>query len=769
MLGMLYVLLSFYVGYVLLKRFLPELTAVSRRTTLQGTAFKLPDWMVCIPASYLLGTLLMTWTTYIFVYLFHSTGQAMFWGNTISLTCFSVFSIIVIFKNKASYTASLRETMKYSGKRFDYLLSGNLVEIIFVLSVLLISTFLMFYTFFIKNNTMYVGSSVWSDFGPHLAVIRSFSWGDNFPTQYPHFAAGNIRYHFLFQFLAGNLEFLGLRLDWAFNLPSILSMVSFFMLLYSLSLILVGKPAVGILASILFFFRSSFAFFTFANDIKPVNFDNIISKALSNLDFIGKTEHENWGLWNQNVYANQRHLAFSLSILILIIIVMLPLFQSMLDKLKAARSKAIENSGRNKLSKKNSAKVDNTLKVKPKEYVIKWLSALISGRDSWLPQNLTRAITIGLVLGLISFWNGAVVIATLPILCFMAIFSKNRFEYLIIAVITVILSVVESNFFIGSAASTVSPQLNIGFLAPKKNDLFAILSYYTELLGILPYILFIGLLVLPKRYQWIGLGILTPIVILSAIKFMPSTAGDYKNLVFAAVLLYMVALHLFAGNIFSSIRGIRWLTLAFLSPLILATTVQLTPDINANHKFVIISTILINIIAAYLLHFLFISKKWVIRILAAALVCILTITGIEDLITLKNRNVSNRAITARTDDKTMKWVAENTYPDEIFLTEMHVLHPILLAGRKLFFGWPYYAWSAGYNTKEREAIYKQIYGGTDAGKVKELVKNNNIKYIVIENDNRNSKNYKLNEALIKSTFTQIFEDKDRGLVIYETN
>jgi len=69
---------------------------------------------------------------------------------------------------------------------------------------------------------MRIGWSVSSDFSTHLAVIRSFSYGSNFPSGYPHFADGNMRYHFMFMFLAGNLEFLGLRLDWAFNLPSIL-------------------------------------------------------------------------------------------------------------------------------------------------------------------------------------------------------------------------------------------------------------------------------------------------------------------------------------------------------------------------------------------------------------------------------------------------------------------------------------------------------------------------------------------------------------------
>jgi len=93
---------------------------------------------------------------------------------------------------------------------------------------------------------MRIGWSVSSDFSTHLAVIRSFSYGSNFPSGYPHFADGNMRYHFMFMFLAGNLEFLGLRLDWAFNLPSILSIVSFLMLLYSFAVLLLGEKIIGV-------------------------------------------------------------------------------------------------------------------------------------------------------------------------------------------------------------------------------------------------------------------------------------------------------------------------------------------------------------------------------------------------------------------------------------------------------------------------------------------------------------------------------------------
>ena len=81
------------------------------------------------------------------------------------------------------------------------------------------------------------GYSNFSDLGAHLPVIRSFSYGNNFPTEYPHFAQAGMRYHFMFYFLAGNLEYLGLNLASALNLPSIFSITAMCMLLYSLAFI----------------------------------------------------------------------------------------------------------------------------------------------------------------------------------------------------------------------------------------------------------------------------------------------------------------------------------------------------------------------------------------------------------------------------------------------------------------------------------------------------------------------------------------------------
>ena len=71
--------------------------------------------------------------------------------------------------------------------------------------------YIMFYVFYIRDGILYSGFTVYGDYAPHTAMMRSFSMGENFPTQYPHFGGEDVKYHFMFQFLVGNLEFLGMR------------------------------------------------------------------------------------------------------------------------------------------------------------------------------------------------------------------------------------------------------------------------------------------------------------------------------------------------------------------------------------------------------------------------------------------------------------------------------------------------------------------------------------------------------------------------------
>jgi len=329
----------------------------------------------------------------------------------------------------------------------------------------------------------------------------------------------------------------------------------------------------------------------------------------------------------------------------------------------------------------------------------------------------------------------------------LAVFSKHRLEFVTVALITVFVTFMQTSFFVGSGGgSVIQPRLEIGFLAYQK-DWSGIWSFYKELLGVLPLTLIAGLCFAP--------------------------------------------------------RGSLILAMAFMTPLVFATTVQLTPDIAMNHKFVIISVFLLNMIAANFLYYLFradwtplrnwkhkpkrfvgveglenvelwshqltkVTVRALMRYLALILLFSLTITGIVDFITLVNKNVPQRAIVVEESDPVLQWVRRNTQPNELFLTDAYCIHPILLAGRKIFYGWPYFTWSAGYDTNARKYVVGSIYGGYEPDQVKKLLRQNKIRYVVIEDGNRTSHEYRLNERLFRDNFQLVYENQQRRISIYKS-
>jgi len=86
-----------------------------------------------------------------------------------------------------------------------------------------------------KAGKLQIATPEYSDFRTQTtALMQSFAVGHNFPTEYPHFSGDRIRYHFLFIFQAGNLEFLGLDPAWSLNLLSITTLVAMLVIVMTL-------------------------------------------------------------------------------------------------------------------------------------------------------------------------------------------------------------------------------------------------------------------------------------------------------------------------------------------------------------------------------------------------------------------------------------------------------------------------------------------------------------------------------------------------------
>ena len=121
------------------------------------------------------------------------------------------------------------------------------------------------------------------------------------------------------------------------------------------------------------------------------------------------------------------------------------------------------------------------------------------------------------------------------------------------------------------------------------------------------------------------------------------------------------------------------------------------------------------------------------------------------------------------NDPLIDWLNKNTTPRDIFLTDRFVNHPILMAGRRILYGWPYYAWSAGYNAGKYDRLYTELFEGKDPWKVYHLLKENGISYVAYDNAVRQGQFIKRpNDQLYATYFPKVFEDpRYNGLIIYK--
>ena len=163
--------------------------------------------------------------------------------------------------------------------KFNKFVKKYKLELFIFLLSLVFSSWLMFSTFSYGNGFMQISTKAWSDFANHIPLIRSFSFGENFPPQYPLFSGPIIKYHFVFYALVGLLERGGMRIDYALNIPSILGFSFLILMIYTFSNSLFKSKAVGLLSVFFFLFNSSLDFINFfiKNPVSTKTLQDIIT------------------------------------------------------------------------------------------------------------------------------------------------------------------------------------------------------------------------------------------------------------------------------------------------------------------------------------------------------------------------------------------------------------------------------------------------------------------------------------------------------------
>jgi DNA-binding beta-propeller fold protein YncE len=295
-------------------------------------------------------------------------------------------------------------------------------------------------------------------------------------------------------------------------------------------------------------------------------------------------------------------------------------------------------------------------------------------------------------------------------------------------------------------------------LCPQRLQMLALAV--TAGLMALPQMLFLatgsGRAQMPKLLHW-GYTIDHPTVA-NVTKYLGFTFG-FKWLLIAVALVLATNLQ-------------RRFFLAFLSLIAVAFCFQFTIETLGNQKFIHIWVIIANLFVAFALW-----RLWHLSLGGttlpgkfAAIVTVLLIIpgGVIDFFPVHNNGWSE--VTYR-NDPLIDWLNKNTTPREIFLTDRFVNHPILMAGRRVFYGWPYYSWSAGFDASKRDRVYTELFESRDPWKLYRLLKENSIKYVGFDGAVRQASFIKRpNEQLYATYFPKVFEDKQNrynSLTIYK--
>lgn len=681
MLGVLYVILCILAGKELAGSFLfqPEWETAKRE---KGN-FCWVFW----PAALVTGTLVITWMVYGISYIAGTVMGAahpLFYGNlvVIVLSCCWIGGLYwkrltkrkrVAETEKALYEEAVSASCGFQKCSRTMIADVEVFqrEALFFIFLLVFLTWIMFYVFHMKGGILYSGYTVFGDYAPHTAMMRSFSRGNNFPTQYPHYGGADIKYHFMFQFLTGNLEYLGIRIDFAYNLISVLFLLGFLMMLYGLAVRITGRCAAGAGSVVLFIFRSALTFFRFvAEHLKSGDLWTVLQE---NTSFIGYTPNESWGLWNFNVYLNQRHLALGMVMVCTGVWIYL-------DWLEAGERHS--------------------------EKGMLWIKDRLFTREAWISRDAGRALSVGILMGMCAFWNGAAVIGGLLILLGFAVFSDGKLDYALTALAAVIFTLLQTRFFIRKGGMSFS--FFWGFLAEDKS-----------VAGVLWYLL--------QMSGFFFLGIVFLLIFLK--------------------------------------RRERSILAGFLIPVVFAFCVSLTPDISVNHKYVMIAYAFLTIFWADAVVRIW-KSGWAGKAAALVLSVCLTATGIYDFAVILRGNDERHRTAVKMDSNLTEWLVEHLDSSDLILTPEYSMNEVTMSGAMMYCGWPYYAWSAGYDTYYRAAAAVDIYTADDEETVRTVAEQEGITYILFEEGMTFEEN-ECREDVISAVYPLVYTSDDGRIRIYE--
>jgi hypothetical protein len=321
--------------------------------------------------------------------------------------------------------------------------------------------------------------------------------------------------------------------------------------------------------------------------------------------------------------------------------------------------------------------------------------------------SLNSYLIFGLVIAFTPLFHGVIfllVCLSLPLLFFI---DKQKKYFIVACVIFTLVAMPSIIYLKSTVESNQNPMLKFlpGYLTAYTFTWFNFFRYWFLNLGLLTLLAPLGFFLVPKR----------------------------------ARLLFLFAIPSFLiGNLFS-----------------------FSPDVATNHKFFNFSIIIFNLYAARVVTKLIDLRYFWVMIL----IFFLTISGVIDLFPVINDTYFGIPDPSHKND--IEWIRKNTRPTDVFANSYYLFHPASLAGRKIALGWPYFSWSAGYDTEKRVKHLEKLYLSADKKTACKEIKALGVDYVSL-NLNIRDVNLKFDDNFWRDNFPLTYDNSTKsGFLIFE--
>lgn|GEM_PF-630977 len=657
----LFIIASFLIGFCLLKKL---------------TGIKSPIMM--LSGSFLIGCLF--------------SGTFLYWLDILFVKTLNDYYIsnIVYLIISAAFIAYVCWTQRETPKEFINIIKNFFCDkaaVICFITFLFFSTWLNYSTFSLSNGNILMSGGAWSDITLHNGFVRSISIGHNIPVEHVYYDNTPIKYHFLFDYFVGKISQTGLHSVHALNLMCLLSLSFLLLMIFQFGRTVFKSDATGILGALFLLFHSSIS------GLKWI-YDNwgwdILKKAYEKTEWLALTLFEGWGLFNLNVFVNQRHFAFSLALLVFVVNYVISLFEKEYEENSEVDLNITENS--------EPTKAKSSIMTKLRDH-------------SWI----LSSCFIGLTVGITPYWNSVVNTALLSFLGLYTIINITKKDiFLPMLVTSGIAGIVSLPQLLllksGDSSLNEYPKLHIGYEIGRF-DVLDLTDYYFKILGLKLIIVIIALFIIPNR----------------------------KKILF----------------------------LILSVPFILANLLQLGVILYDNSKLMIASLIFINCLAAHFIVKLFQERTVVFKFFSVVLSACLMVAGVLDLMSVKNLP----KVTIADKSDFTQWIIENTEPGSTFLTLPtiqyydNVVSNIFMAGGKMYV---HNAADSAYKLDERFNNLNIILRGEESfEKIKSIIEQEGIDYIVVSPELRQSGDFPVNENFLIENFVTKYNYN--GIAVYSIN